>query len=315
MDTRYRMIQSVLLRVLCLQAALAVSKLGVGWHLASLSVLSDGLHSFLDGAGSVIALLAITVAARPPDRDHPYGHRKFEVLATFALSGLLLLTCWEMLGTAFERLRHPVESPFFSWWAMLFMVGTLGVTHAVANYEKAKGEKLNSPLLVADALHARSDFYTTVVALLGVFSAKLGWFWLDPVAAIGIVVFIALAAYSIIHESVATVAEENRLDERAVRQVAESHPEVQNAHAIRSHGMENDIHLDLHIRIDETLNARRVFDIENEVSQLLKKRFPGVTEVAIRHEPGPPRATGISSASRSDYDAKSHEDPPQQNVL
>lgn len=285
MEVRYQAIQRVLIRVLIIQVMLAGSKLALGWHVGSLGILSDGIHSFLDGASSVVALLAIAVASRPPDRNHPYGHQKFEVLATFALAGLLLLTCWELLGSAIERLRNPAPTPVFSWWAVLFMTGTLGITFSMSQYEKHQGEKLNSPLLIADAIHTRSDFLTTLVAMFGIFSAKFGFLWLDPIAAIIIVLMIGTAAYSIIHESVATVAEENRLDASKVQYIAEKHPEVQNAHAIRSHGMENDIHLDLHIRIDKELTAREVFDIENEVSQSLKKQFPGVTEVAIRHEP------------------------------
>jgi cation diffusion facilitator family transporter len=285
MEARYQAIQRVLIRVLIIQVLLAGSKLGLGWHVGSLGILSDGIHSFLDGASSVVALLAIAIAARPPDRDHPYGHRKFEVLATFALAGLLLLTCWELLGSAIDRLRNPTPTPIFSWWVVLFMTGTLGITFSMSQYEKSKGEQLNSPLLIADALHARSDFFTTLVALVGIFSAKFGFLWLDPVAAIVIVLLIGTAAYSIIHESIATVAEENRLDVGTVQHVAEKHPAVQNAHAIRSHGMENDIHLDLHIRINKELTAREVFEIESDVSKSLKQHFPGVTEVSIRHEP------------------------------
>jgi len=284
-ESRYQAIQAVLIRVLTLQVLLALAKLVLGWQVGSLSILSDGVHSFLDGASSVVSLLAIGVAARPPDRDHPYGHRKFEVLATLALSGLLLLTCWELLGSAVERLRRPVPTPEFSWWVVLFLLGAMGITLSMSQYEKKKGEQLNSPLLIADALHARSDFLTTAVAVISIFAVKVGWLWLDPLAAILIVLIIGSAAYGIIHESVATVAEENRLDARQVRRVAETHPQVQDAHAIRSHGMHNDIHLDLHIRIDKKLSAREVFDIENEVSQSLKTHFPGVTEVAIRHEP------------------------------
>ncbi|MGF1678604.1 MAG: cation diffusion facilitator family transporter [Candidatus Methylacidiphilales bacterium] len=285
MEARYQAVQAVLIRVLIVQILLAVSKLALGWHLGSLSVLTDGIHSFLDGASSVIAMLAIIVASRPPDENHPYGHRKFEVLATFALSGLLLLTCWELLGSAVERLRHPVTTPEFSWWGVLFLTGTLGITLSVSQYEKACGERLNSPLLIADALHTRSDFFSTLVALIGVCAAHFGVFWLDPVAAIVIVLIIGRAAYLIIIQSISTVADENRLDIHKVRKVAERHPKVQNAHAIRSHGMENDIHLDLHIRIDKNLSARQVFDIENQVAENLKTSFPGVTEVSIRHEP------------------------------
>jgi cation diffusion facilitator family transporter len=264
---------------------MAAGKLFLGWKTGSLAILSDGVHSLLDGASSVIGILAITVASRPPDQDHPYGHRKFEILATLALAGLLLLTCWELLGTAIQRLMHPVALPEFSLSAVLFMVGALGIHYSIARYEKDRGERYDSPLLIADSIHARSDFFTTLLALTGIIAGKLGWYWLDAVAAMGIVIIIGLAASGIIYECVATVTEANRLNPQKVREVAESVDDVANAHAIRSHGMANDIHLDLHIQIASSLDAEAVFDIENRVARELKKQFPGVSHVSIRHEP------------------------------
>lgn len=285
MEARYRGIIRVLYIALAAHLALAVGKLLLGWQTGSLGILSDGVHSLLDGASSVIGILAITVASRPPDPGHPYGHRKFEILATLALSGLLLLTCWELLGTAIQRLMNPVELPHFSFGAVFFLLGAMGIHYTIARYEKDRGEAYDSPLLIADSIHARSDFLTTTFALIGISAGALGWFWLDAVAAIGIVIVIALASYGIVYECITTVTDANRLNPHDVRKVAESVSEVENAHAIRSHGMSNDIHLDLHIQIDHRLNAKEVFEIEDRVSRELKKAFPGVTEVAIRHEP------------------------------
>jgi cation diffusion facilitator family transporter len=285
MEGRFKGIIRVLFFVLAVHLLMAAGKLFLGWKTGSLAILSDGVHSLLDGASSVIGILAITVASRPPDQDHPYGHRKFEILATLALAGLLLLTCWELLGTAIQRLMHPVALPEFSLSAVLFMVGALGIHYSIARYEKDRGERYDSPLLIADSIHARSDFFTTLLALTGIIAGKLGWYWLDAVAAMGIVVIIGLAASGIIYECVATVTEANRLNPQKVREVAESVDDVANAHAIRSHGMANDIHLDLHIQIASSLDAEAVFDIENRVARELKKQFPGVSHVSIRHEP------------------------------
>jgi cation diffusion facilitator family transporter len=177
---------------------------------------------------------------------------------------------------------HPVALPEFSLSAVLFMVGALGIHYSIARYEKDRGERYDS---IADSIHARSDFFTTLLALTGIIAGKLGWYWLDAVAAMGIVVIIGLAASGIIYECVATVTEANRLNPQKVREVAESVDDVANAHAIRSHGMANDIHLDLHIQIASSLDAEAVFDIENRVARELKKQFPGVSHVSIRHEP------------------------------
>jgi cation diffusion facilitator family transporter len=285
MDLRYKHIQRIFIYALTLNIALAFLKLFVGWQTKSLGVISDALHSFLDGASSAVGLLAIYMAAQPPDEQHPYGHRKFEIIATFILSGLLLLSCWEILGSAFRRLLHPAPTPDFSWAAMLALLATLGINFGFSHYQRWKAKELHSHLLAADATHTRSDMYSTALALVGLATSRLGWFWMDALAAIGIVVIIARAAYLIIQDSIDTVAEANRLDKNTVQQIVESVHGVENAHDIRSHGMNTDIHVDLHIRIDENLTAKQVFDIEEQVTQAVKTRFPSVTHVAIRHEP------------------------------
>lgn len=284
-DFRYKSIQRVFIYALALNITLAFLKLYVGWKTKSLGVISDALHSFLDGASSAVGLLAIHMAAQPPDEQHPYGHRKFEIIATFILSGLLLLSCWEILGSAYTRLTHPVPTPDFSWSAVAVLLATFGINFGFSTYQHAKAKELHSPLLAADATHTRSDMYSTALALIGLATARFGWFWMDAVAAIGIVVIIARTAYTIIQDSIDTVAEANRLDQNAVRRVVESVAGVENAHDIRSHGMSTDIHVDLHIRIDENLSAKQVFEIEEQVTRAVKGTFPSVTHVAIRHEP------------------------------
>jgi len=84
---------------------------------------------------------------------------------------------------------------------------------------------------------------------------------------------------------VKVVSDATRLDPEQIRHVAEGVEGVRGAHAIRSHGMTNDIHIDLHIQVEEQLTTRQVYEIENQVTEALRARFPGVTHVALRHEP------------------------------
>jgi divalent metal cation (Fe/Co/Zn/Cd) transporter len=86
-------------------------------------------------------------------------------------------------------------------------------------------------------------------------------------------------------EGIKVVSDATRLDPELIRSVAEAVSGVRGAHAIRSHGMQNDIHIDLHIQVGEQLTAREVYEIENHVSEALHSKFPGVTHVALRHEP------------------------------
>ena len=278
-------IRRVLLVALAINVGLAALKFGIGWRLGSLGVLSDAMHSLLDGAASVIALIGITAAARPPDPEHPYGHRKFEILTTMVVAGLLFLSAWEILGAAVNRLLHHAPAPGFSWGCMALLSVGIFFNTALSAWEKRAGLEVSSPLLLADAAHTRTDVYSSVLAIASIGSGGLGLPWLDPLLAIGIVLFLARAIYEIFLEGIKVVSDATRLDPELIRSVAEAVPGVRGAHAIRSHGMQNDIHIDLHIQVGEQLTTREVYEIENHVSEALHSKFPGVTHVALRHEP------------------------------
>jgi cation diffusion facilitator family transporter len=279
-------IRRVLLTALACNAFLAGLKFIIGWRYGSLAVVSDAMHSLLDGAASVIALIGITAAARPPDANHPYGHRKYEILTTMIVAALLFLSAWEILGAAVSRLLHHAAAPQFSWLGITLLCAGIIINTFLSNWEKRAGLEVSSPLLLADAAHTRTDIYSSILAIAALTSAAFGMSWLDPLLAIGIVLFLGRAIYEILLEGVKVVSDATRLDPALIRSVAEKVEGVRGAHAIRSHGMQNDIHIDLHIQVADQLTARQVFDIENRVNQALRDSFPGVTHVALRHEPG-----------------------------
>lgn len=278
-------IRRVLLTALAINVLLALVKFGVGWNLGSLSVLSDAIHSLLDGGASVIALIGITAAARPPDANHPYGHRKYEILATLIVAGLLFLSAWEILGAAVGRLLRQAAPPGFSAWGVALLGLGIVANLLLSRWERRAGLEVSSPLLLADAAHTRTDVFSSLLAVAAVAGSQLGLPWLDPLFAIGIVVLLARAIYEILIEGVRVVSDATRLDPEQIRLVAEGVEGVRGAHAIRSHGMTNDIHIDLHIQVEEQLTTRQVYEIENQVTEALRKNFSGVTHVALRHEP------------------------------
>ena len=278
-------IRRVLLTALAVNGLLAAIKFGVGWKLGSLSVLSDAVHSLLDGGASVIALIGITAAARPPDANHPYGHRKFEILTTIIVAGLLFLSAWEILGAAVNRLIRQAPAPEFSTLGIALLGLGVVANLILSRWERKAGLEVSSPLLLADAAHTRTDVFSSLLAIAALAGSQLGLPWLDPLFAIGIVILLARAIYEILIEGVKVVSDATRLDPDQIRDVAEAVAGVRGAHAIRSHGMTNDIHIDLHIQVEEQLTTRQVYEIENQVTEALRAKFPGVTHVALRHEP------------------------------
>ncbi|NUP89054.1 MAG: cation transporter [Candidatus Sumerlaeia bacterium] len=291
MDRRASSIVRVLAITLVLNVAVAACKIAVGLIAGSLTVLADGFHSLLDASNNVVGLTAIYLSARPPDEDHPYGHRKFEHVAAMVIGALVMFLCWEVIEGVFHSVRgalrgegaaidHPVRADAI----FIAAVGlTLAVNLFVSWYERREGERLSSSLLRADSMHTLSDSVVTIMGLLSLLLAHVAW-WVDPLLASGVAVFLLRAAWSILQDNIATMTDRSRLDPEQVRVVAEAVSGVENAHAIRSHGMENDIHLDLHIVVDRTLTAGDVAEIERAVDAALRRAFPALTMVSIHHQ-------------------------------
>ncbi len=286
---RYSIIRRVLWITLGLNLLVAIAKITIGFFANNLTVTADGFHSLLDGANNIVGLAAISLALKPPDAGHPYGHRKYEHVAAMLIGGLVMLLCYEVFKGAFLRVRDYLatgEAPapgIEVWWFPLIVIASLGVNIFVAGYEYRAGKRTRSSLLLADSKHTLSDALITVMSLTSLFVAGIFW-WVDPLLAAAVGCFLLYAAWSILRDNLSTMTDRSRLDPEAVRTTAERVEGVQNAHAIRSHGMENDIHLDLHIVVAETLTAQEVNRIENEVGALLKKTFPEVTLVSVHHE-------------------------------
>jgi len=271
-----------------LNLAVASSKLVFAKMTHSLSLFSDGMHSFMDGGSNIIALIAIKIAERPPDDDHPYGHRKFETLGAMAISGLLCLASWEILKQAWERVMSPVQLPHFRVVAVGGLVFMIFVNMAITSYEHQWGKRLQSELLLADAKHTLSDALASVLALIALSAYQPNRVASGPKTALIIVVLILRAAYQIVKDSVLTLSDAQRLNPLSIQDLVEEVDGVENCHMVRSHGSARDIHVDLHIVVSPQMTAQRAFEIENEVMRKLKEAYPEVSEVSVRHQTNMP---------------------------
>ena len=276
--------------------------LGLNWLVATVkiiigvlsghtTVLADGFHSLLDGANNVVALVAMWQAAQPPDEEHPYGHRKFESLAAMLIGGLVMLLAWETLKQIVETFMHhragdtgtAAAGRATDWIFVAAIAASLLVNLGVAWYERREGRRLSSLLLSADAAHTNSDAMVTGMGLLSLLVGQYAW-WVDPLLALAVVGFLLAAAWHILDDNINAFTERRRLEPGEVRHVAQSVAGVLNAHAIRSHGTINDIHLDLHVVVDEHLSAGQTAEIEQRVDEALRRTFPGVTHISIQHQ-------------------------------
>ncbi|MDH3844752.1 MAG: cation diffusion facilitator family transporter, partial [Myxococcales bacterium] len=174
-------------------------KLAVGFSTGSFAVIGDAVHSLGDVANNVIAWIIVRMSARPADREHPYGHRKFETLAVFVLAALLVVLAVELaLGALRQEAGPPVTRP----WAVGVMVVVLAVNIGLTSWENAWAKRLNSDILAADARHTLADVLTTIVVIVGWQLAARGYPWMDTICALGVSMFVLFLAFGLFRRAV-----------------------------------------------------------------------------------------------------------------
>ena len=274
----------VLWLILGLNVAVAAAKLVYGWVTGAIAVSADGVHSLLDGSSNIVGLVGIQVAARPPDRSHPYGHRKFEAFAALTIAMLLVLACTRILFAALARLRTP-HAPEIGVAGYVVMGATILVNLAVAHYERAAGRRLRSEVLLADADHTRSDVWSSLLVVGSFIAVRSGFPLADAVTALIIAGIIGWAAVGIVVRSAATLADASRVSEEEVEAIALSVPGVRGSHGVRSRGAAGDVHVDLHILVDPRQPISEAHDIGHQVEGAVRAALPDVTDVVVHVEP------------------------------
>ncbi len=282
-SSRWR-VSRVLWIILGLNLLVAAAKLVYGWLSGAIAVTADGVHSLLDGSSNVIGLVATQLASRPPDRGHPYGHRKFETFAALGIAVLLLLACARIVIGALERLREP-QAPQIGLAGFVVMGATMLVNLAVARYERAQGERLRSEVLLADAEHTRSDVWTSLLVVASFVAVRGGYPQADLLAAVVIVGVIGWAAVGIVRRSAGTLADASRVAEEQVEAIALGVEGVRGCHWVRSRGATGDVHVDLHIQVDPRMAIADAHAIGHRVESAVRAALPDVSDVVVHVEP------------------------------
>jgi cation diffusion facilitator family transporter len=280
-------ISRVLLRVLLLNLVVAGAKLVFGYSTGAVSMISDGFHSLTDSASNVMGLTAARAARRPPDADHPYGHRKYETLAAAGIFVMLLLVVVEVLRGALTRLVEG-GAPDVNTWSFVVMGLTLAINLMVVRYERGQGNALKSELLMADATHTQSDVLTSCAVLASLAAVRLGYPVMDPLAALVIAAFITRSCLKIARDAGGILSDRVVLEEEDIRRVVMSIPEVLGCHHIRSRGSLDHIFLDLHVWFRGEITLFEAHRLSHVVKDQLMASFPQIGDAIIHIEP-PPR--------------------------
>jgi cation diffusion facilitator family transporter len=283
---RYSQVVRVLYRVFFLNLSVALVKIVLGYMTGAVSIVSDGFHSLTDSASNVVALVGVSIARRPPDRNHPYGHRKYETMASLGILLFLIVVLVQVLAAAYDRLINGGTPRVFPE-GIGIMTLTLVVNVLVVSYEQRAARRLNSEVLHADAKHTRSDVLTSVAVLGALMGVWWGYPLLDPLAAVLVAVFIGRAGWEIAEQSSRILADEIVIGEDDVRTVISSVPGVLGCHQIRTRGSADHVFMDLHLWLDGTTTLESAHRTSHVVKDRLMTRFPSLQDVVIHIEPPP----------------------------
>ena len=162
-EEHYKGIRNVLLLILILNWAGALAKIIYGLITRCESMSADGFHSLSDGASNIIGIIGIHFACQPVDKDHPYGHRKYETFFSLGIAALLFILAFNLAKEGVHHLIEPLKNaPRVDFKSFIIMLVTMAVNSRVMHYEHKKGVKLHSDILISDALHTKADIFTSI---------------------------------------------------------------------------------------------------------------------------------------------------------
>jgi len=298
-------IRRVLLFTLSLNLLVMGLKIIVGFLTGSLSIQADALHSFTDSANNVLGLVSNQFASPQPDREHPYGHQKFEALGALGIATFLGITCFEIIQGIIERLFAGVSDISLSSLELWLLIIVLGVNIFVAFYERHVGKKLDSPILIADSYHTMGDIWITIVVILGLvgmWQAQL-WDipqlrWLDVILAFPVALLVLKSGWEVLRDNLPWLVDEIAIPPEVIQRIVMQVSGVLNCHDIASRGVVGrQVFIEMHMVVD-TDDVETAHNITEEVEEKLEDYFSPV-QILIHIEPPEYQSNQISFSDDS----------------
>lgn len=266
---------------------LSMVKIGIGLIGHSQSLVADGIHSLSDLATDVLVWIAGRQASRGPDDAHPYGHGRYETMATLALALLLLAVAIGVGWDAALRLFSPEELLTPAWITLVAALASIGVKEWLYWYTLAYARHVRSDMLRANAWHHRSDAISSVVVLIGIGGTMAGLPYLDAVAAFVVAIMIARIAWELGFEATRELVDTGLDPERlaAVRDTILKVGGVRDLHMLRTRSIGGTVSTDVHVLVDPYISVSEGHLISVKVEQELKKRIDEIADVTVHIDP------------------------------
>ncbi len=281
----YRNVRKALLLTLILNILVSVAKGVVGAWAGSVSMVADAAHSLFDSVSNIVGLVAVRLSGIPPDREHPYGHGKYETMGTLFVGALLFLTtgivAWEAFGRFFSG-----AVPEITLLTVSVMLATIGINLGVTWYEHSIGRKEGSAFLLADAKHTFSDVAVSISVLVGFLFISLGYPAADAMVGLLIAALIGRMGVEVVRDATNVLTDTPPyVDNEAFSAIIMNTPGVVGYHGARCRGKPGEIYCDLHIIVDSGITVREGHDIAERVRERLTDEYACITDVIVHTDP------------------------------
>jgi cation diffusion facilitator family transporter len=276
-------VRSILKWILILNLFVAGVKFFIGFKASSLSIIGDAVHSGIDSLNNVIALVMIKLASEPPDKNHPYGHSKFETLGALAVVAFLAIASFALIEKSIIRFLNPGDFPRITNLVIYLLIVTLVINIFVWLYEKNAAKRFNSAILAADAEHTFSDILITISILTSVFFIARGYLWLDPLLGLVIAAVIIKSGIEILQQTVPILVDSAWLVASDIQDLVMTTPKVISYSNLRSRKVYDEAFLEMNVRFD-TDSLQEAHELSHEIENRIIDKY-GPARITIHIEP------------------------------
>jgi cation diffusion facilitator family transporter len=262
-------------------------KIGFGIVGRSEALIADGIHSLSDLLSDLFVIVAIKLGSREADHDHPYGHRRFETMATVLLGGSLIVVAGGIAWDVIDRIQHPETLLVPEQNTLIIAIISILANEWLFQYTKRIAKRTRSKLLLANAWHHRSDAISSIVVLFGIVAVFYGYPFADAVAAVIVAIMVAKIGLSLVLESIKELVDTSLSDTKtdAFRKIIKETEGVRSIHLLRTRQMGEDSFIDTHIVVNPKITVSEGHMIADNVRDNLKAKFNDVADVLVHIDP------------------------------
>lgn len=265
---------------------LSAFKLFAGIYGHSAAMVSDAVHSLSDVVATAVAFTGVKLAGKEADDNHPYGHERFECVASIFLSAILFITG---IGIGYKGAINisngSVAVP--GTIAIAAAIVSIAIKEAMFWYTRYCAKKINSSAFMADAWHHRSDALSSIGALIGIAGARMGYPVFDSIASIVICAFILKVAIDVFREALSKMTDKSASDEfeQELREFVLSHEGLETIDMLRTRQFGEKVYVDLEIGIKGDVTLKEAHSVAEEIHKAVERKYPEVKHIMIHMNP------------------------------